>query len=320
MQVALLRPLYWPTWFGVGCLRLIERLPFPTMMRVGCFLGQLARRLPLRYTRIARRNMELCLPELSAGQREQLLQRHFDCLGMCLCESAMSWWSSDKRIGELSQVEGLEHLKSALNAGNGVILLTSHFTTLEISARILNATTPINVLYRPPKNEVLAQTAHRCRDSHGNREGRAIQRDDVRAMVRALRSNEIVWYAPDQSYRKKGAEMVPFFGIPAATNTFTSRLASMTGAAVLLFSHERLPGSAGWRVAIHPALESFPSQDAVADTERFHQFIEAEVRRIPEQYWWIHRRFKGLSQDYPDYYGAKAAAASSIKAAAPISA
>jgi KDO2-lipid IV(A) lauroyltransferase len=96
--------------------------------------------------------------------------------------------------------------------------------------------------------------------------------------------------------------MVPFFGIPAATNTFTSRLAEMTGAAVLTYAHERLPRAQGYRVAIGEPLEAFPSGDPAADSERFHHFIEAEVRRNPEQYWWIHRRFKGLSPDYPDYY------------------
>jgi len=269
------------------------------MMGVGRFIGRLARRLPLRYVLVARRNMELCLPELSCAEREQLIAQHFESLGMCLCESGMTWWSADERIRRLSRVEGLEHLRTALEAGHGVILLTAHFTTLEIGARILNATTPINVLYRPPKNEVIAEIAHHSRNSRARR---AIRRDDVRSMVRALKANEVVWYAPDQSYRKKGAEMVGFFGTPAATNTFTSRLARMTGAAVLLFSHERLPDGAGWRVVVHPPLTGFPSGNAIADAERYHRFIEAEVRRIPEQYWWIHRRFKGLSADYPDYY------------------
>ncbi len=130
----------------------------------------------------------------------------------------------------------------------------------------------------------------------------AIRHDDIRAMVRSLRNNEIVWYAPDQSFRKKGAQMVPFFGIPAATNVGTSRLAQLTGAPILYFSHERLPNGAGYRVVIHPPVEQIPSDNAVADSEHFNHFIESQVQRVPEQYWWIHRRFKGLCEDYPDYY------------------
>ena len=300
----LLLPHYWPTWFGLAFLRIIERLPYPAALFVGRLIGRIARRLPLPYLRIARRNIELCLPALTSRERRQLLDRHFEHLGMSLCESAMSWWSDDARIRSLSRIEGLEHLERARAAGRGVILLTSHFTTLEIGARILSTATALNVLYRPLKNKLLAAVSNASRS---RRAARAIQRDDVRAMIRALKHNEIVWYAPDQSYRKKGAQMVPFFGIPAASNTFTSRLAQMTGAAVLTFSHERLPDAKGYRVAINPPLEQFPSEDPVADTQRFHQFIESEVRRNPAQFWWIHRRFKGLSADYPDYYGATSA-------------
>lgn len=296
-----LLPHYWPTWLGLAFLRLVEALPYPATMFVGRVVGRIARRIAVPYVRVARRNIELCLPELTRAERRAMLNRHFQHLGMSLCESAMSWWSDDERIRSLSIVEGLENLERAKAGGRGVILLTSHFTTLEIGARILSIATPINVLYRPLKNRLLAAVSNASRE---RRARLAIQRDDIRTMIRALKHNEVVWYAPDQSYRKKGAQMVPFFGIPAASNTFTSRLAQMTGAAVLTFSHERLPDSKGYRVAIHPAFEQFPGDDPAADTARFHRFIESEVRRNPEQFWWIHRRFKGLSPDYPDYYAA----------------
>ncbi len=299
MRPELLGPRYWPTWLGLAWLRTCELLPYPWLLFVGRLVGTLARGLPLGFVKVARRNIALCLPELSPADQRRLLEKHFRSLGIGLCESAMTWWSSDERIRKLSRIEGLEHLEQALRRGQGVILLTAHFTTLEIGARIMNGTTPIHVLYRPPKNALLAEIAGRNR---GRRAGGAILHDDIRAVVKALKRNEIVWYAPDQSYRKKGARMVPFFGIPAATNTFTPRLAKMTGATVLYFTHERLPGSQGYRVVIHPALEGFPSEDPIADTARYNHFIEGQVRRVPEQYWWIHRRFKGLTPDYPDYY------------------
>jgi KDO2-lipid IV(A) lauroyltransferase len=263
--------------------------------------------LPLHYLPIARANMRLCLPELSDDQRAELLGRHFEALGMSLCESAMTWWSSEERIARLSRIEGVEHLQEAIARGRGAIVLTAHFTTLEIGARILNTAFPINVLYKPPKNELLAFIANAHRKSYKKAEQyTTIERDDIRGMVRALRRNECVWYAPDQAFRHKGAEMVPFFGVPAATNVATSRLAELTGAAVLLFSHERLPGAQGYRVAISTPLAGYPGASAHGDALRFNHFIEDEVRRIPEQYWWIHRRFKGLTSDYPNYYGAAA--------------
>ena len=298
-----LGPRYWPTWLGLGLLRLGQLLPHAALLRVGRLIGRVVRRLPLHFTEVARCNLRLCLPELSEQQRERVLDEHFEALGMGLCESAMTWWGSDAEIARLSRIVGLEHLRAALEAGRGAILLTAHFTTLEIGARVLNTQVPLNAMHKRPKNALLAHFFERHRGRHALR---IFSRDNVRGMVRALRQNECVWYAPDQSYRKKGAEMIHFFGVPAATNVFTSRLATMTGAAVLFVGHERLPGGAGYCVTLHPAPAGFPSESAAADAEQFHRFVESEVRRIPAQYWWIHRRFKGLSADYPNYYGSAA--------------
>lgn len=304
MRYELLAPRYWVSWAGLGCLRVVECLPYAAILACGRLLGRLARALPLSWVRVARRNIELCMPGLSAPEREALIDRHFASLGIGVCESAMCWWSSDERIRSLATVEGCEHLDNAQKQGRGVILLTAHFTTLEMGARILNAVRPICALYRPLKNPVLAAASDRSR---ATRARSAILHNDIRGMVRALKNNEIVWYAPDQSFRKKGAQMVPFFGTAAATNTGTSRLARLTGASVLYFSHERVPHGRGYRIVIHPPNECIPSEDPIADTEHFNSFIEAQVRRVPEQYWWIHRRFKGLSADYPDYYARKPA-------------
>ncbi len=299
----LLGPRYWPTWLGLGLLRLIQLLPHRLLLAVGRLIGRLVRHLPLHYAKVARCNLELCLPELTAAQRERVLHEHFEALGMGLCESALTWWGSDAEITRLSRVVGVEHLQQALAQGRGAILLTAHFTTLEIGARVLNTQVALNAMHKRPKNELLAHFFERHRGRHALR---IFSRDNVRGMVRALRDNECVWYAPDQSYRKKGAQMVHFFGVPAATNVFTSRLAEMTGAAVLFVGHERLAGDGGYCVTLHPAPPGYPSASAVEDAEQFHRFVEAEVRRIPAQYWWIHRRFKGLATDYPNYYGSAA--------------
>jgi KDO2-lipid IV(A) lauroyltransferase len=294
-----LNPRYWPTWLGLGLLWLVVQLPFPAMLAVGRAIGGLAWCLPLPFKRIARTNIALCLPELDEAQRKALLRRHFASLGIGLLESAMTWWSTDARIDRLSTLEGTEHLDAALARGHGVIMLTAHFTPLQIGARILNRHTPINVLYRPLKNVLLASVSG---GSFARNARHAIRQDDVRSMIAALKRNEIVWYATDQSYRKKGAVMVPFFGHPAATNVFTPRLAALTGATVLYYSTERLPGTKGWRSVIEPAFGSWPGPDPVTDTLEYHACIERDVRRRPDQYWWIHRRFKGLEAGYPDYY------------------
>jgi Kdo2-lipid IVA lauroyltransferase/acyltransferase len=299
MRLELFLPRYWATWAGLSVLRAIELLPFAAQRHVGSALGKLIRRLPLAYVRIARRNIELCLPALSAQARDELVDQHCQSLGMGLCETANTWWGSDQKVNALAEIQGLDNLQAALAKGRGAIMIGGHFTTIEIATRILGTVVPLNVLYRPTKNAVLSHTMFTSFTRHG----KPIPYDDIRAMVRALRNNEAVWYAPDQSYRNKGAAMVKFFGIPAATTTATSRLARISGAAVLTYFPERLPGNAGYRVVIGAALEDFPGTDIVRDVERFNRLLEAQIRRVPEQYLWVHRRFKGLDGDYPDYYG-----------------
>jgi KDO2-lipid IV(A) lauroyltransferase len=313
MRLELFFPKYWATWVGLSVLRTIELLPFAAQRHVGAGIGGVIRRLPLAYVRIARRNIQLCMPALSPEDQADLVDRHCRSLGMGLCETATTWWSSNRRVHELAEIEGLDHLRAALAKGRGAIMIGGHFTTIEIATRILGTVVPLNVVYRPMKNAVLSHTMFTSFSRHG----KPIAHDDIRTMIRALKKNEAVWYAPDQSYRNKGAAMVNFFGIPAATTTATSRLARISGAAVLTYFPERLPGNAGYRVVIGPALEDFPGPDPVCDVERFNRLLEAQIRRVPEQYLWVHRRFKGLSPDYPDYYGRDSRKRAAVPAAKP---
>ncbi len=299
MRLEFLLPKHWVTWAGLGVARGLELLPFPAQLQVGSAIGALLRHLPLAYVRIARCNIDLCMPGMAEADRRALLNRHCRSLGIGLCETANSWWSTDRRINKLADIQGLHHLQAALAKGRGAIIVSGHFTTIEITTRILGTVVPLNVVFRPSKNTLLTHIMF----NSFSRNGKPIAYDDIRAMVRALKRNEAVWYAPDQSYRNKGAAMVDFFGIPAATNTATSRLARISGAAVLTYFAERLPGRAGYRVVIGPAFENFPSADAIEDADRYNRLLEAQIRRVPEQYFWVHRRFKGLSADYPNYYG-----------------
>jgi len=298
VKATFLRPKYWLTWLGLGILRLFEPLPHSLLYLLGRGLGLFIHLFPTPFKRIARRNIELALPELDEATRRRILREHFAGLGCALFETAMSWWSSNERIRRITEMTGLEHLEAARATGRGVLLLSAHFNSIEIGCRALAARMPLNVMYRPTKNLLIGAFVQSRRTVQTRR---AIPRDDVRTLIKALKDGDIVWYAPDQSFRKKGAEMVKLFGIPAATNTATSRIARMTHSQVLPYFFERLPNGA-YRGTIHAPLENFPTDDPLADTERFNRIIEAEVRRMPAQYLWIHRRFKGLTPDYPNYY------------------
>ena len=290
-------PKYWPAWVGLGLLRFLARLRYPTLLRIGAALGGALGRLPSPQRRVVRRNLALCLPELDAQTRETIVAQHFREAGISLGETALAWFAPPARLLAMVRFDGLAELDRWQSAGRGVILLAAHFTTLELGARFVTVARRVHAVYKPSSNLLVDAAFRRYRVSAG-----MVASDDIRAMVRVLRAGGAVWYAPDQAFRAKGALMVPFFDVPAASNPATSRLARMTDAVVLPYFEERLPGDDGYVVRIGAALEDFPSDDAVADTLRHHRLIEAEARRIPVQYLWLHKRFKGLSADYPDPY------------------
>ncbi|MEJ2480058.1 MAG: LpxL/LpxP family Kdo(2)-lipid IV(A) lauroyl/palmitoleoyl acyltransferase [Acidihalobacter sp.] len=285
----LLHPRHWPTWAAFGMLRLAILLPLPALRTLGRVSGRLYQILGRRRARIARINVDLCFPELSDAERAALVRRHFEAVGIGVFELGLAWWASDRRLRRITTWHGLEHLRTAHAQGKGVILLGVHFTDLEITGRLLSLYQPFAVMYRPHENPVIEWAFSRSRQ---RRFEAAIPRNDIRQVVRTLKQNLPVWYAPDQSFKGRNSTLAPFFGEPAGTNTATSRLAKISSADTLLFCGYRLPGKQGYRLVIHPPLDDFPSEDIQQDATRINGLIEQAVGYAPEQYLWIHRRFK----------------------------
>lgn len=285
----LFAPRYWPTWLVLGCFALISALPWRMQLACGRLIGRLAHRFARRRRRIAESNVALCLPELDAAAQRRLVAEHFESLGIGLVEVAAAWWLSDSRLRPLIRAEGLEHLEQALAQGRGALLLTAHFTTLEIGARMMALLAPVVAVYRRHENPVIDRIMRRRR---AMRSAGVVARGDLRGLLRALHSGRSVWFAPDQAYLGVRSVEVPFFGVPAPTNTATSRIAAASGAPVLPFFVERLAGTAGYRLSILPPLADFPGADAAADATRTNAVLEAGIRRVPAQYLWSHDRFK----------------------------
>jgi len=295
----LLHPRYWVTWCSMGLWWLVATLPFPVLLMLGRQIGRLLYRVGGSRLEIARRNLELCFPEMDAAARTALLRRNFESYGIGLFEVAISWWWPRWRFEKLVELEGLEHIE-ALN-GRGALLMALHFTTLEIGAQALSIRTTIDGMYRPHNNPVYDYLQRRGRLAR-NSASEVYPRKDVRGMMKALRTGRVIWYAPDQDYGPKQSVFAPFFGISSATVTATAKFAEMGKAAVLPFTQVRLPGSAGYRVTIHPPLQDFPSGDELADATRINLLIEDFIRAHPEQYLWAHRRFKTRPPGEPDLY------------------
>lgn len=271
-------------------------------MVLGRLLGRLAHPFANRDRRIADVNLRLCLPELSAAERAALIRRHFESLGCALVETALVWWGRERQIAPLLRVEGLEHLRQALRGGHGAILLSAHFTTLEMGALALTRATPTAVMYQTPRNPLIAELSLRSRRRLAVR---VIPSDSVRELLQSLKRNLTLWYAPDQREEGKAMAIVPFFGVAAETNVATSRIAEISGAPVLTFLPERLADASGYVMRISAPLAGFPSGDACADAARFHAIVEEHVRRCPDQYLWTYKRFK--RRDAEDPYRRQAA-------------
>ena len=296
-----LAPRFWPLWLALGVVRLLAALPFRAQRVAGQAIGGLAYLFGGTRKAIAARNLELAFPELGAAGQRQLLRRHFDSLGMSVIETGMCWWASDERIARLVEVNGFEHVEAALAAGHGGIMLTGHFTTLDLGGRFLTRLAPVSAMYRPHRNPLFEEIMRRGRERSARQ---AFVKSDVRAMIRALRTNHLVWYAPDQAHQRgKYSAVVPLFGIPAPTNTATSAFARLGKAPVIPFFPVRLPGAAGYRLEILPPLEDFPGADPAADAERINRLLEERIRQCPEQYLWVHRRFKIAGAEGEDHYG-----------------
>jgi KDO2-lipid IV(A) lauroyltransferase len=295
-----LSPTTWPTWIGLGLLRIICWLPHSAALAVGKAIGRLAHLVGGKRRAIVRRNIELCFPNLSSAERDVLVRRHFDALGMSMIEMGLGRWASDEHLVSITTTEGLQHVLDAVNSGHGVILLSAHFTTLELSGRVLKlGIPPFDAVYRKSRSAFATEVLRSGRERSA---ARTIEKRDIKAMVRSLREGRIVWYAPDQSYSRKGAEVIPFFGVPSMHTTATSTLARLGKAVTIPFFPERLPNG-HYHLRLLAPLDNFPSDDPVTDTKQYIRVLEQQVRRCPEQYLWVHRKFKDLPDSYPDYYG-----------------
>ena len=292
-------PRYWLTWLGMGVLRLLCLLPHSIALAVGRMVGRFVHRVAGSRRAMVRRNIELCFPNLSDTERDALAKRHFEALGMSLMEMGIGRWASDKTHMKLARLEGLEYLQAALDEGRGVILLSAHFTTLEISGRVLAMNSPpFDAVYRKNRSDFITEVQRTGRERSADA---TIEKRDIKRMVRSLRKGRPVWYAPDQSYDRKGSEVIPFFGVPSMHTTATSSLARLGNAVTLPFFPRRLENGT-YVYRIFPPLENFPSGDPVADTKQYVRVLEEHIRSCPEQYFWIHRKFKNLPEGYEDYY------------------
>ncbi|WP_326498592.1 LpxL/LpxP family Kdo(2)-lipid IV(A) lauroyl/palmitoleoyl acyltransferase [Catenovulum adriaticum] len=285
-----LLPRYWINWLGIIILYTISWLPYRLQLGLGKLIGRLLYITVKSRRKIAARNLEICFPEMSEQARKSLLIKNFESTGIALFESSMGWWWPQWRIKRIAHVEGLEHLEDALKSGQGVLLATYHMMCLEICGRVFGQAHPCVAFYRPHNNPLMEyfQYKGRARDNRY-----LIGAKNVKGLLEALTNNEACYYLPDQDYGRRRSVFVPFFAEPqACTTTGTTLFAKESNCKVIVLMPERLPNGKGYKITLTPALDNYPSGDDQVDATRLNKLIEQGIMKAPEQYMWLHRRFK----------------------------
>ena len=277
------------TRFGLAVVWLLHWLPLRWLAPLGRGLGALLHALARERRQVVLTNLRLCFPELGDAERVRLARRHFAAFGRSLLEHGILWWGSRERVMQLVQIEGLEHWRAV--GDRPVIWLVPHFVGLDMGAVRLTAEHPFVAMYSRQKDPAFDAVLYHGRTRLGPAEMISRQ-EGLRPVARAMKAGKPFYYLPDMDFGERDSIFVPFFGVPAATITGLARIAVLTGAVVVPAVTEQLPDDGGYRLRFHPAWTDFPGSDIAADTRRMNAFIEERVRAMPEQYYWVHKRFK----------------------------
>ncbi len=294
----LLAPKYWPSWLLVGLLWLFSRLPFAWGMAICRSLKPLLKLALKKRASIAEQNIRACFPSMDDAAVDAMLDQHFAGLASMVGEIIYSWWGSKALFDRIGTINGLEHIEAAKAAGHGVVLITIHTTCMEIGGHILAMQSPLHALYRSHGNPVMDRVSRKARLKSNSQ---MIAKRELRKVVKLLNSKGTIWYTTDLDVKNQQSLFVPFFGIPASTLDVPVRLAKKTGAVLIPMVSIREPGNR-YRIEVLPPLENTPSDDMQADLGRINAVNEKMVLMAPDQYWWIHRRFKTRPPGEPPFY------------------
>ena len=293
-----LAPRHWLTWAILAVMRVVALLPLSVIVVLGSALGASACLVSRRRRRVTEINLRIAFPDAPEREIRRMRNVCFRNLGIAAFELGLSWWETE-RIRAMCEFEGLEHLRRALERGRGAVLLTAHFSCLEIGGPALGQHVPFQVMYKRAHNELFDAFMRHHRSEYG---GAAVDHHRPIALIRGLRKGYAAWYAPDHDFGSKDTVFVPFFGVEATALTAPARIAQISGAPVVPYFIRRKSRGRGYRLTILPPLEDFPAGDAQRDARAVNEVLEGMIRQNPEQYLWSHRRYKNRPEGQAPIY------------------
>jgi len=292
---------YWPTWFGLALLRVLCMLPLPVLAVIGYVLGTLFYLLHGSRRRIAYKNIRTCFPEKTDSQCRKINWQQFCYLGQSVITVCMNWWISPARFDRLVTIHNREHYDQALSEGKNIILLAPHFMSLEVSGLALQRETAMVGMYQYMKNPVVNELAIRGRSRFCDDGVMFERKGSLRSLLRILSKGLPMAYYPDQDAMRKGV-FVPFFGTLASTTPALSKFVKVLDATVIPTRNKTLSWGRGYEVYLGEPIEGLGTGDDIVDTTAMNRAIEDMVSVSPEQYLWVHKRFKTRPEGEPKFY------------------
>ena len=286
---------------ALGLMPLFARLPYSLQMAFGRLFARIAFLFVKRRKKIAAANLKLCFPKSSDSERHLMLKGVFQSTGMGAMETIMAWWMPAKKFSTISfRLHGYEHVLAAKDKGAGIILLGAHFSCLEIIGRYFGEMSPFSLVYKKHRNAFFENIMAKSRLKYTSR---IIDSNNMRQVIRDLRAGGIVWYCPDQDFGMKMSIMAPFFDVPTATLNTTGKLAKVGRATVLPVFFNRIENNTAYEITCYPPLNDKVENDSdEAYTRAYNKLLESHIRQHPDQYHWVHRRFKTRPEGFASIY------------------
>ncbi len=288
----------------LGVIWLMHWLPLPILGRIGEAFGELLFMIMRERRKITLTNLALCLPALSAAERQALARAHFRAYARSVLERGILWWGSPNRLRRLIEVDPAVPTEASIE--QPTIFLCPHFVCLEVAGVAITMQGPLCSIYTQQRSKVFDQALRKGRSRFATQ----VEADrfllsrggGIKPIIRAMRSGRPFLMLPDMDFGARESIFVPFFGVPAATLTAPARLAAATNGQVIPVTTKFRPNYGGWRVQFHAAWENFPGDDVEAATRRMNAFIEDQIQQAPAEYFWSHKRFKTRPEGAPSVY------------------